>query len=239
MLLNVGAWAAAALAIVVAAGEIRDAIDQARVAYPLRHLYDLRIGQGQALFLNGVLPALILILAAWMVDRKFRHTSLPIAALGIAACLFVLPYGIKTWTQIHYPQERYAMFEPWRQAMAPATEVLWPDPPPDDWFLLGRPSYWSLYQMAGMVFSREVTMITTRRESALEPLLPLIKADQVETAGATTRAGHSPADVCKLPDLKFFASWNDLGPTPYAPLAPDARRPGRLLRLYRCGLGRG
>jgi hypothetical protein len=42
-------------------------------------------------------------------------------------------------------------------------------------------------------------------------------------------------EVCKLFRLEFFASWNDLGPTPYPPLAPHSDQPRRVLRLYRCG----
>jgi hypothetical protein len=38
-----------------------------------------------------------------------------------------------------------------------------------------------------------------------------------------------------LPGLSFYASWTDLGPTPYPAVAPDRERPREMLHLYRCG----
>ena len=102
----------------------------------------------------------------------------------------------------------------------------------DDWFVLERPSYWSLYQMAGMVFSRADTMIGTFLESKTDPVLPTIRSDP-ESALKREESPHTLRDICQLPDIHFFASWNDLGPTPYPSVAPDGPAHGRLY-LYRC-----
>jgi hypothetical protein len=232
LLIEIGAWAVAAVGIVILAGQIETSFSQLQALQPFHFLYDTRVRQAQILCLSGVVPALMLVLAACALEKQTSQVCVLIGCLGIIVCLALLPYGIRTWTHIRYPAERYAAFESWRQAVAPATEVLWPNSPEAEWFLLGRASYWSLYQMAGMVFSRDVTMIATRREAAVTPLLPLVQTDK---AGAAEQAaGGSLAEMCKVPGLKFFASWNDLGPTPYPPVAPNTGPHERVLRLYRC-----
>ena len=233
--IEVGAWAVAAVGIVILLGQVHSAISQLQALNPSHLLYDTRVRQAQILTFNGIVPTLLLVLATCAVETGVPRTSLAIGLLGLIACLAMVPYGIRTWTRIRYSDERYAAFEPWRRAIPPAAEVLWPDPPPDDWFVLGRASYWSLYQMAGMVFSRDVTMIGTQRESAVTPRLHLISTEQADSAGSGQPPGHAVAEVCKLFRLEFFASWNDLGPTPYPPLAPHAEQPRRVLHLYRCG----
>jgi len=35
--------------------------------------------------------------------------------------------------------------------------------------------------------------------------------------------------------VTFYASWTDLGPSPYVAVAPDLDKPDELLHLYRCG----
>jgi hypothetical protein len=234
-IMEIGAMALAAATAAIALGQIYDLIHQVQILQPSHLLYDTRVHQAQVLFMSGVVPAVVLIVIAWAAETQVPNTALPIGVLGIAACLLAIPFGVKTWTQSRYPEAGHQAFESWRQTVPPDVEVLWPDPPPVEWFQLGRPSYWSLYQMAGMVFSRDVTMIATARENEVTPLLPMISTDQGAAAEGPGLGRHSPAEVCKLRDLKFFASWNDLGPTAYPAVAADPARPNRLLRLYRCG----
>jgi len=182
---------------------------------------------------NGVLPVLILALACWLLDTGVRGALL-VSALGVAACLALAPRALDRWTQIAYPPQRIAAFAAWRAAVPPGTTVLWPeDPPMDDWFVLERPSYWSLYQMAGMVFSRDDAMIGTWLESKTNPVLPAIRKDS-DSDIKQEKSPHTLEDICGLPDMKFFASWNDLGPTPYAAVAADGDHSADRLHLYRC-----
>jgi hypothetical protein len=153
--------------------------------------------------------------------------------------LSVLPYGVQTWTHTRFPEDRRQAFAPWRAAIPESAEILWPDTPPTAWFELGRASYWSLYQMAGMVFSRDVSMVSTGRESIVSPILPKLGSELKNDK----HYGHTEsskdqrdliADPCTLPGLSFYASWIDLGPTPYPPVAPDSEDPRQTLYLYRC-----
>jgi hypothetical protein len=183
---------------------------------------------------HGALPALALVVACFVSDTGLQWAQL-VAALGAAACMAVAPQALDRWTQIAYSPQRLAAFAAWRTAIPPGTPVLWPeDPPMDDWFVLERPAYWSLYQMAGMVFSRDDAMIGTWLESEANPVLPAIRrsADRPLNEG---RSARTLTDICRLPGMVFFASWNNLGPTPYPPVAPGGRGTRDVMYLYRCG----
>ncbi len=137
------------------------------------------------------------------------------------------------------PEDRYQAFAPWRTAIPQSAEILWPDPPLVAWFELGRASYWSLYQMAGMVFSRDVTMVSTSRESAVTPILPQLGRALSGTRHRSVTAAPKDAPglmsgPCRVHGVTFYASWVDLGPTPYPPVAPDDENPQEMLYLYRC-----
>jgi hypothetical protein len=235
-----GAYVLLAISLVIMAGEVRNSLPQLQVIRAGHRPYLVRIGEAQALCFGGVVPALA-VAVVWSASRwATRRSAMLMAGLGAVLLLSVLPYGVDTWTHKRYPPSRYAAFAPWRAAIPETAEVLWPDPPPVTWFELGRASYWSLYQMAGMVFSRDVTMLATSRETAVTPVLPLLgrvlTTNQHYSPSAATRDGTVPTgSICRLPGVTFYASWFDLGPTPYPPVAPDIDNPRVTVYLYHCG----
>ena len=83
-------------------------------------------------------------------------------------------------------------------------------------------------------------MVSTSRETAVTPILPLLGRALTSThhyaltASPKDQAG-SRAAPCRLPGVTFYASWIDLGPTPYPAVAPDDENPHETLYLYRCG----
>jgi hypothetical protein len=239
-LIQAGAYILLAASLIILAGEIRNALPQLEVIRAGHRPYLVRIGEAQALAYGGLLPAFLLVLVWWSADHATGRSSVLLAALGGVLLLSVLPYSILTWTQSRYPEDRQQAFAPWRAAIPESAEVLWPDPPPVTWFELGRSSYWSLYQMAGMVFSRNVTMVSTSRESAVTPVLPQLGRALSGTKhySLTASPKDAPASIngpCRLPGVTFYASWVELGPTPYPPVAPDDEKPHEMLYLYRCG----
>jgi hypothetical protein len=225
-LVLIGSLAFLAGALMITVGEVRNslqALDAVRAGH--RH-YLVRISEVQALAYGGLLPTVALALTAWAVHRVTRRGAVLLAGLGFILLLSLLPYSVQTWRYAMYPESRYAAFAPWREAIPAGAEVLWPDPPQPLWFEVGRASYWSLYQMAGLVFSRDLTMISTARETALEKVLPGL--------GRTANAQARMRGPCSVHGVDFYASWNHLGPTPYPPVAPDVEDPRARLYLYRC-----
>ncbi len=234
-----GAYILLAASVIILAGEVRDSLPQLDVIRAGHRPYMVRIGELQALAFGGLLPAVLLVVVWWVGQHATRRSAVLVAGLGAVLLLSVLPYGVQAWTQSRYPEDRYQAFAPWRAAIPPSAEILWPDPPPAAWFELGRASYWSLYQMAGMVFSRDVTMVSTSRETAVTPVLPLLGRVLSGTKHySLTASPKDPAGAlatpCRLPGITFYASWINLGPTPYPPVAPDDENPHEMLYLYRC-----
>jgi len=241
-LMQVGACILLAASLVILVGAVRETLPELAVIRAGHRPYLVRIEEAQALAYGGLLPAALLALVWWSTHRATRRSALLLAALGAVLLLSVLPYSVRTWTHARYPQDRYQAFASWRAVIPESAEVLWPDPPLVAWFELGRASYWSLYQMAGMVFSRDVTMVTTSRENAVTPILPQLRRAVSGTATKHYAQTAAPEDArglksgpCRVPGVTFYASWNDLGPTPYPPVAPDDENPQEMLYLYRCG----
>ncbi len=230
------------LSVVVLAQDIPNVLPQFETIRHGRRPYLVRIGEAQALAYGGLLPAAALTLVCIGVTRATRRSAVLLAGLGAVLLLSVLSYAVQSWTHRKFPDDRVQAFAPWRAAIPESAEVVWPDPPPAAWFELGRASYWSLYQMAGMVFSRHVTMVSTGRETAVTPLLPLLGRTltaerHYAQAPGLQNSGASPSALCHLPGVTFFASWADLGATPYPAVAPDPAKPTEMLYLYNCGAG--
>jgi hypothetical protein len=229
-----------AVSLVVLVQDFPNMVPQLRTIRAGRRPYLVRIEEAQALAYGGLLPAATLTLVCIAVMRATRRSALLLSGLGALLLLSVLSYSVQTWTHHKFPDDRVRAFAPWRAAIPESDEVLWPDPPPAEWFELSRASYWSLYQMAGMVFSREVTMVTTSRETAVTPLLPMLgRTLTTKPHYAPTPAIENPqastSTLCHLHGVTFFASWADLGSTPYPPVAPDPAKPNEMLYLYNCG----
>ena len=223
------AIAVLALSLVVLTRDIANELPQLLSARSGQRPYLVRIGQAQALAYGGLVPAAVLVLGCAAVERATRRSAVLLAGVGAVLLLSVLAYAVLIWTHSKYPQDRVQAFAPWREAIPESAEVVWPDPPPSNWFELGRANYWSLYQMAGMVFSRDVTMVSTGRETAITPLLPILGHTLTEDCAAPARP------PVRLHGVTFYASWTDLGPSPYPTVAPDADKPAEMLHLYRCG----
>ena len=80
-------------------------------------------------------------------------------------------------------------------------------------------------------------MLGTHREDALGSqthALYLTPDAWAKESPAEQAPGVVLARLCKIQDLEFMASWNDLGPTPYPPVRPPDAPANRVLRLYRC-----
>ncbi len=139
-------------------------------------LYGRALQAAHVLSYNGVLPALLLGLAWWLPDVGVTWALL-VAALGAAACTSLAPRAVDRWMQVAYSAAAdrrlcaMARGDSTRHhgAVARGSAALY-------LVRAERPAYWSLYQMAGMVFSRDDAMVGTSLESQVSPLLPSIRS---------------------------------------------------------------
>jgi len=66
-----------------------------------------------------------------------------------------------------FPPQQLARFGGFRERIPPGSNVFWPESPVAVWILLERPSYLSVIQTSGMVFSRPSALELERRADAL------------------------------------------------------------------------
>ena len=122
-------------------------------------------GLGGALFL--------FVVVAWFAAQYARRRILvTLVSLFLAFALpLAVQSGFRVWTAAPMAAAKAGSFGPWIQAMPPHAEVLWVNDPLAVWFILGRPSYLSSAQAAGVVFSRATAMEVDRRSQVLAPLV--------------------------------------------------------------------
>jgi hypothetical protein len=195
---------------------------------------------------DGVFCAAIILVSWWTLERRESLLSaLSLAATGIVTCLVLAPLAWHSWTDFHYTRTLHTAFAPWRAVIPPKAEVIWPGTPVGAWYLLERPSYYSIHQVAGNIFSRAKTTEIHRRAqlvgTALEASEPSRPTDQRSNArklvlpmNADKLEAHGLVVVCGDPALGFVVSWSRLGFTPFEPVVPNRNKPKSPLYLYRC-----
>ncbi len=116
------------------------------------------------------------------------------AAYTVMAVVSVatLVFGIRAWDQRSpwqaYTERAYASEgRPFAGQIAAGTSVFWEDNPLQTWLLLHRPSYFSLNQASGLLFSREASMEFARRNA---PFRELMYQHRLCGQAAAMRAGR-------------------------------------------------
>jgi hypothetical protein len=164
--------------------------------------------------------------------------AMGLAVLGLTALAgtaALLPQTWTTWTHREFPPPRIAQFAAWRERMAPGSNVFWPESPLGSWVLLDRPSYLSVLQTSGMVFSRNAAIELQRRALALASFVPQQSFLAWGSGGANLSL--TPAQlrgVCGLAVFDYLVTTADLG-LASLDAAPAATSPAnKPLHLYRC-----
>lgn len=178
---------------------------------------------------DGVLPTGGF-LALWWIARKpaaSRSTGLLVVVVSVALCIALGPFAWSSWTNFSPSERMQAQFAPWRRVIPPTAEVYTDGVPLIPWFLLERPSYWSLRQMAGAVFSRPTTMVLLRREYLLHHLH--LNGNPERDLNVLCAADEA---------IGFVVTSANMGPTPFKPIAVADARVGTVLHLYSCSAHR-
>jgi hypothetical protein len=165
-----------------------------------------------------------------------------IVALG-GACALLEPVAFAR-TDAAGSTKEIAEFADWRRAIPPSANVYVADghdAAPFAWFTLQRPSYLSLDQSAGVVFSPATALEVRRRSLVLKPLMDedwkLLTRNRGVSSGAAKAPRLSPLTasgllaMCSDPQLNFLVAREDVGFDPVR-----HRSPGPLMNwnLYDC-----
>ena len=198
---------------------------------------------------DGVMPGVVLT-GAWALLRHTgsRTGNLAIAAAAALVCVVLIPANWGDYSRTHYTPEFAAKFVSWREQIPAHAEVLWPDTPVGAWYVLERPSYWSVYQIVGAIFSKQKAILMGRRSSSIAVASQTIHSDtHAETSSDAPAASEllppqiasrldlkGMIEACADPDLQYIVSWMPVTHTSFAPVNVDPARPNRRLYLYRC-----
>ncbi len=239
-------WAAAAVGVVVAASIGANAWSTASAALsPAGHP-----GSATVLVrdLLKLVPLALLLAAAglWLV-RSLRST--PARATLCAALLATISVALPA--AIHHERRvevvpLAAQLQDWRRVIPPqATVLVVPSPvsPALAWFSLQRPSYLSIDQSSGVVFSSATAEEIRRRSQVVRPVWQSTwrlasRRSRVNGASAPPALGSfepltaaALAQMCRDPQLDFVVAREKVGPS----AAPAPRSgPWKGWNLYAC-----
>jgi len=196
----------------------------------------LWIRQTMSFCSDGSAPLAIILLTVWLVSQPRGAAGLVAVGLAAAAlCAALTPFAWGRWTKQQFPSSLQAQFAPWRALIPPGKDVFWSESASQTWVLLQRPSYLSVVQTAGVLFSRPAAVEMQRRAIALRSVVPAGAFLDLDGAGAGI--GPTPAQLenaCASGEFDFLVSEAVLDRTPLATLPKEVWHASGGLRLYRC-----
>lgn len=169
--------------------------------------------------------ALAWAMISWSQRPRSRALVASFSTALLITCILVYPGAISIQMPAGSPQQ-IAEFAHWRQLIAPSDTVfVLPahNSPAFAWFTLSRPSYLTVDQSAGVVFSRETAREVRRRSDVL---MSLMYPDwKLLSQRASSRSGEGAAGrgeiraltrdsllaICNDPRLSFVVAREDLG----------------------------
>jgi len=231
-LIMVGSWLILGLGLLALVGFVHGVMQQLANIPPDTTLYDtpflLQLRNWKTWQAGGVVPSCI-ILGAWWVTtrRKNLSSALGVLATAIVLCAAFAHFAWNAWTRIERPPRLHAEFAPWRDAIPQGAQVLWAVNASPVWFLLERPSYWSITQTAASIYSEPMARELARREWVLRAI-----------DDSTRDPRQRMIRTCEAnPALGYYILAEDAGYTPFQTIRNP--KTGGSIRLYRCADYRG
>ena len=181
---------------------------------------------------GGLLPlaALLMLAACSRFATAAAVVAAAILALGVAAWDARVPWA-------RFIERSSTQANPFRAALPPGAVVFWPGPHGRVWLALGAPTWFSVDQGAGVVFSRETAVEYDRRKIATRDLRSSMEyCAQVATQTCRIDPRLLRA-LCELPGGPDYAVLNARIEGPAAiewPLPPEIGPGRQLLYLYAC-----
>jgi hypothetical protein len=185
---------------------------------------------------DGALPVALVALVWWLDRHHAGRVAVPVTGvLAFAVCCALAPQTWRAWTLRGYTPSDQSRFAEFRARIPAGAQVFWPEAPLAVWLLLERPSWLSVLQTSGMVFSRDTALELERRAQQLKPAIapeafmawnPLGMALQLSVGQLTA--------ACATGGFQFLVTPADLGKPPLAAIPSDGTT-ARQIRLYRCG----
>jgi hypothetical protein len=154
-------------------------------------------------------PALALPVVFGLLWAAQRHGAMQVVAVMLGVVLVTV--GAATWDRrsawIEYVETAVPGQHPFARLIPPRAQVYWPDELAATWLMLSRPSFFTTYQGAGLLFSRATAMEFGRRRPALAPLAMQREICSILAALNGDRAARNDCvpkqevidDLCRFP----------------------------------------
>jgi hypothetical protein len=155
--------------------------------------------------------------------------------VAAAACIALSPDAWRRWSQQQFPPELVAQFARWRALIPPGSDVFWSESALESWVLLERPSYLSVVQTSGIMFSRASALELQRRARALSAIVP--EGAYLRLSGGGTGIGPSAGQLeqaCATSEFQFLVTPVRLSWRPLTEVPATVWHSSGGLRLYRC-----
>jgi hypothetical protein len=185
---------------------------------------------------DGAAPIAAVALAFWLARmRRGRTALLLLGGLAVVGCATVFPQTWKSWTMHEFPPQQLARFGGFRERIPLGSNVFWPESPVSVWILLERPSYLSVIQTSGMVFSRRTALELERRADALGGALNPASFMSWNQAGTAMMLSQQQLkQTCDIGAFEYLVTPTDLGVDPIAEVPAAGGPASKKIRLYRC-----
>jgi hypothetical protein len=188
---------------------------------------------------DGSVPAAIGAAFVWLgTVRPSRGVRVGLGFAATAAALAILylaPLTWRAWRFQEFSPRMIAQYAPLRAALPAHAEVFVPEGPLTAWLLLDRPSYLSLTQTSGLVFSRAASVEFQRRAMALDAALPSKVFMGWDSGGTALNLSVAQLQqLCAIGAASYLLTSADLGMPALATVPREPRSARALMRLYRC-----
>lgn len=184
---------------------------------------------------DGVLPALLVLLCAWLWRLCRTHRAqLAYMALGSAITLLCAGFYISSFAVSGYPSALRDALRSWQALIPERSEVFIPEEPMLSWTVLLRPSYISTHQAVSEVFSRTAAMEARRRARTTNWFLSAHQLQIWDDLRTTVDRPPTLSELCSSKEFRFVVSRFDLDTMPIGTLPDSVPAWLRTLRLYQC-----
>jgi hypothetical protein len=184
---------------------------------------------------DGTAPIAAFSLAFWLARmQRGRAALLLLGGLAAAACATAFPQTWKSWTLREFSPQQVARFSGFRERIPPGSNVFWPESPVAVWVLLERPSYLSVIQTSGMVFSRRTAFELERRADALSGAINPRSFMSWAAGSAMMLSQRQLKQTCETGAVEYLVTPSDLGVAPVAEVPATSGSASKNIRLYRC-----
>ncbi len=185
---------------------------------------------------DGTLPFALALIATLLASHP-RGTAglIVLGVLAFATFAALLPEIRADWWHHKYSIQLQARFAPWRALIPPGKNVFWSELTAETWFLLERPSYLSVLQTTGVLFSRPAAMEMKRRADALRAVVPPKSYLDLSGGGAGIGPTRQQLEIaCATGEFEYMVSHTALSRPALATLPKEAWHSSGGLWLYRC-----